>query len=201
MRIKRGWLLGVGVVSATALIGAIYVFTHPLVFNESFFGHAHCIAIAGGTLRQYSVEHGGRFPSHTNGYADALVLLGGGVDFALTGPGYNTEVFKRVRRTGEDAPEVEFGRVYVQGLSETNDPSLVLLFDKHPTPGGDHCHLWHRLNAPLAREVVFIDGSHRTIRESAWPAFARSQVDLLVTAGIPRLQAQPFYDEAERTGR
>ena len=70
----------------------------------------------------YAEEHGGRFPFSTNGYGAALVLVNGGWDESLTGPGYDARVFERVRRTGEVAPAIEFGRVYVQGLSETNDP-------------------------------------------------------------------------------
>src|SRR5712664_2178423 len=102
---------------AAFVVGAIctfYVRTHPLVFNESFWGHAHCIVGGGQSLRLYALDHGGRFPYHTNGYGDALLMVNGGWDAALTGPGYDTRVFERARRTGEDAPEVEFGRVYVQ---------------------------------------------------------------------------------------
>lgn len=143
----------VGVLIGLAAVCCMYVTTHPLVFNESFMGHAHCIVGGGQSLGFYAHDHSGRFPFHTNGYGDALVMMESGWDEALTGPGYDASVFARVRRTGEDAPEIEFGRVYVQGLSETNDPEIVLLFDKMPTPGGDHCHFFARVRAPLSREV------------------------------------------------
>jgi hypothetical protein len=118
----------------------------------------------------------------------------------LTGPGYNARVFERVRRTGENAPESEFGRVYVQGLSETNDPEIALLFDKLPTPGGDHCHLLRRLSAPLAREVWTVGYDHRVIQETEWPAFSKHQIELLVAAGLPREQAEMYYAEKPRKG-
>ena len=188
--------------AASGLIAGVgwwYVRSHPLVFNESFLEHAHCIAIAGSSLRQYAHDHGGRFPSHTNGYGDALLLMTEyNVDFALTGPGYDTVALARHRLTGGDAPEAEFGRVYVQGLTETNDPDLVLLFDKLPTPGGDHCHGFARLRKPLAREVARVDGSHSTILESRWPAFTREQIEMLIAAGISREQAKAYYAEPPR---
>ena len=149
----------------------------------------------GQSLSLYAHDHGGRFPYHTNGYGDALVMMDSGWDAALTGPGYDAAVFARIRRTGEDAPENEFGRVYVQGLSETNDPEIVLLFDKMPTPGGDHCHFLARVFAPLAREVWTIGSDRRVVRESEWPAFVKGQIELLVAAGIAQEQAERYYSE------
>jgi hypothetical protein len=80
-------------------------------------------------------------------------------------------------------------------LSETNDPEIVILFDKLPTPGGDHCHGFRRLSAPLGREIWTIGGSMKFIPESRWPAFAKEQIELLVVAGIPRDQAERYYSE------
>lgn len=181
-------------------IGAIalcycYVKSHPLVFNESFLSHAHCIKGAGLALIFYADENGGNFPFHPDGYGDALLLLDENSDDSLTGPGYDTRVLKRVRKTGENAPENEFGRVYVQGLSETSDPNIALLFDKLPTPGGDHCHLFRRMTAPLGREVWTIGLGMQFIPESEWPAFSKNQIGLLVNAGIAREQAEAYYSE------
>jgi hypothetical protein len=176
-----------------ALACTIYVRTHPLVFNESFFEHAHCIAGASSVLRGYALDHEGRYPTHANGYGDALVLIDDHWDEALTGPGYTTAVFDRVRKTGEDAPEAEFGRVYVQGLNTESDSRLAILFDKVPTPGGDHTQHIHRFFAPLCREVLFVHGDHSTIREKDWPAFAKHQVELLVDAGFTREKAEEYY--------
>jgi hypothetical protein len=184
-----------GILAILVVACVIYVRTHPLVFNESFMGHAHCMVGGGQSLTRYAREHGGQFPFHTNGYGDALVMMESGWDSTLTGPGYDTAVFERVRRTGEDAPEAEFGRVYVQGLTETNNPEIALLFDKLPTPGGDHCHFLARLSAPLAREVWTIASGRQVIRESEWRAFAKRQIELLVAAGISREQAERYYAE------
>jgi hypothetical protein len=181
----------------TAIVGfsAFYVRTHPLVFNESFFQRAHCIVGGGLSLESYAEEHQGRFPFSTNGYGDALVLVDAGWDESLTGPGYDARVFERVRRTGENAPESEFGRVYVQGLSKSNDPEIALLFDKLPTPGGDHCQFLRRIIAPLAREVWTVGGERHVIEETGWPAFSKHQIQLLVTAGVSRDQAEMYYSE------
>ncbi len=184
-----------GILAVAVAVCFIYVRTHPLVFNESFTGHAHCIVGGGQSLSLYAHDHGGRFPHHTNGYGDALVMMESDWDAALTGPGYDAAVFAHVRRTGEDAPEIEFGRVYVQGLTETNNPEIALLFDKLPTPGGDHCHFLARVSAPLAREVWTIGSDRQVIRESEWPTFAKRQIELLVASGITREQAERYYSE------
>lgn len=184
------------VVSAVAILAAtcvIYVKTHPLVFNESFFSHAHCIKGGGLDLERYAHEHGGMFPFHTNGYGDALVLVNNGWDEALTGPGYDTKVFERARNTGEDVPESEFGRMYVQGLSTTNSPEIAILFDKLSTPGGDHCHLFRRMFAPPGREVWTIGGDMRFVPETKWPVYAKEQIELLLAAGIARKQAEMYF--------
>lgn len=172
---------------------ACYVRMHPLVFNESFWEHAHCINATGVALEGYAFDHGGRYPSHTNGYGDALLLLENVWLPALTGPGYDAGVFERARRTGQIVPEKECGRVYVQGLSQTNNSGIALFFDKKPTPG-DHCHFLRRIWAPSVREVWMIGGDE-AIRETEWPAFARRQVELLVAAGMAREQAERYYTE------
>ena len=196
-KLKRRLSIFAAVLAVVVALSFYYVRTHPLVFNESFLGHAHCMKVGGLGLMGYAHEHGGQFPFHTNGYGDALLLLiNDGWDAALTGPGYHTQIFQRGRKTGEDAPESEFGRVYVQGLRDSNDAEIALLFDKLPTPGGDHCHLFSRMFAPLGREIWTIGGGLRFISESRWPAFAKEQIELLVAAGIPREQAERYYSES-----
>lgn len=184
----------------------LYVVARPQVFNESFFSHAHCMSSAGAGLQAYAMDHDGSFPFHTNGYSDALLLATNYCsDRELTGPGYDEAVFQRVRRSGENASEEEFGRVYVQGLKRNNHPEIAILFDKAPTPGGDHCHLFRRLWAPMGREVYTVGDGMRFVRESEWGAYARHQIELLVAAGFEPGLAQWYYsakhDEPFRSGR
>ena len=146
------------------------------------------------SLLMYAHDNHGRFPFHTNGYADALLLVSDAWLPSFTGPGYDAGVLERARHSGEDVPENECGRVYVQGLSETNSPKIALLFDKLPTPG-DHRHFLSRIGAPLVREVLLLDGSMQVIQETEWPAFSKRQIELLVAAGIPRNQAQTYYSQ------
>lgn len=175
-----------------------YIKTHPLVFNESFFEHAHCILQTGMAFNNYAADHDGHFPFDTNGYGKALLLLAdytGNFWACLTGPGYEGKVFEVAAESGGNIPEGECGRVYVQGLSATDNPKIALFFDKLPTPGGDHCHGFHRMFAPLAREVWTVGSSRQVVKESDWHAFAKEQVDLLVAAGISRTQAEEYYRE------
>lgn len=184
------FICAVGVVAAYC---TYYVRAHPMVFNESFFGHAHCWKIADGYLAQYAQEHGGRFPFHTNGYGDAVMLIPEVWLGCFSGPGYDTKAWEQALRTGGHIPEDQCGRVYVQGLSVTNDPEIVLLFDKIPT-AGDHRHFFSRIGAPLVREIVKIGGVE-IVPETEWPALAKRQIELLVAAGIAREQAESYYSE------
>jgi hypothetical protein len=192
-----------GLVAAVIVFCVFYVRTHPLIFNESFLGHAHCIKLMSLALDSYAADHDGHYPADTNGYGNALLQLTSyTANFweGLTGPGYNGKVFKEAARTGLLIPESECGRVYVQGLSETNNPEIALFFDKLPSPGGDHCHFPWRLYAPLVREVCTVGsgGGYRVIRESEWKAYATNQIELLVTAGVPRKRAEEYYAESPK---
>jgi hypothetical protein len=171
----------------------VYVRTHPLVFNESWMEHAHCIVIAGLTLEDYARQHGGRFPYHVKGYGNALLQLDEDTFHTLTGPGYSDVAFYEAKRNGTDLPEEACGRVYIQGLTNKNNPDIVLLFDKLPTPGGDHCSLPRRLWAALGREYWTVGGGHSFVEESDWPRFAKEQVELLVKEGFAREEAERLF--------
>jgi len=179
-----------------ALLILIYIRTHPQVFNESFFSHAHCMPQAVGALLQYAEEHGGKFPAHTNGYGDALMLLS--PEYAhwsvLTGPGYDSNDFTQWKQSGTNVPESECGRVYIQGLSKGSNPDIAILFDKLPTPG-DHCHFPKRLWRPFGRDVCFVGTSWTFVLESAWPEFTKNQIELLVKEGFDRTNAEALYAE------
>ena len=179
---------------ALGIAGTIYVQMSPLIFNESFLSHAHCIKSAGLELLNYADQHGGLFPTHPRGYGDALLMLDENVYYTLTGPGYDDAAFQLAKNLGTPLAKKDCGRVYIQGLNNTVNPKIAILFDKISTPGGDHCHLFARMSAPLGREVLFVVGYHEFIPDSEWPAFVQGQLALLATAGIPPVEAQRLYD-------
>ena len=146
-------------------------------------------------LKIYADDNGGKFPAHASGYAAALQLLMKppdhlmGTYLVMGAPGgYSGKVFEDANSKGAWVREADCGRVYVQGLREDSKPEIALVFDKQPSPG-DHAHGWLRWNAPLRREVCLVDGSMVVIDESAWPEFARKQIELLVEAGLSPLEA------------
>lgn len=196
MRRWKKRMLAVIVVGVIAAV--VYVRASPLTFNESLWHHAHCIKIAGLALHNYAEANGGRFPTHPNGYGNALLLLNDDLFFALTGPMYDAAAFHDAKRSGRILAEEECGRVYVQGLTLRSDSQIVVLFDKCPTPGGDHRHFPDRLWAPLGREVLFVDGTMRFVLECDWPAFARNQIELLEKNGIARAEAERLYASPHR---
>jgi hypothetical protein len=93
-------------------------------------------------------------------------------------------------KTGAHVPEERCTRAYVQGLSDTNNPEIALVFDRYPTRGGDH---FRRPWGPRLRDVGMLDGSMVSVREEKWPEFRRKQIELLVAEGISRTQAEELY--------
>jgi hypothetical protein len=180
------------------IVGVAYVQTHPLVFNESLWSHAHCIKAAGLTLDGYAQDHGGKFPYDVKGYGNALLILPEECYHTLTGPGYDTDAFHEAKRTGGVLHEDDCGRVYIQGLTTKSNHQIALLFDKVPTPGGDHCHFPTRLWAPLGREVWLVGCHQEFVPESAWPDFASKQVELLVKEGFDRQVAVRLFTPQPR---
>lgn len=108
-----------------------------------------------------------------------------------TGPGDDGALFRLALRTGERIPEQKCSRIYIQGLSQANNPQIAVLWDKKSSPGGDH---FHRRWGPLLREVCLLDGSMQVIPEKNWAAFVTNQIELLVQDGIPRPAARHYYE-------
>ena len=178
---------------SVALLGALswlYIGTHPLVFLK---GHQHCIKFAGLSLEYFAKEHDGKFPFHTKGYPNALLMLDEDRFYSLTGPGYDAASLYDAKRLPRDLTEQECGRVYIQGLTKESNPEIVLLFDKLPTPGGDHCQLPLRLWAPLGREVWTVGTLDHFVEERDWPEFVKKQVKLLMKEGFDQNEAERLF--------
>lgn len=166
-----------------------------------FHAHEHCIKQAGIAFKMYSEDNNGNLPYHTNGFGNALLLLVKGEYLGdtngdssirpITGPGDDGSLFREALQTGAPIPEQKCSRIYIQGLFQTNNPSLAILWDKKSAPGGDH---FHRPWGPLLREVCLLDGSMQVIPEKSWPAFVSNQVEMLVQDGIPRATARHYYE-------
>ncbi len=183
---KRRVIWGLGIGSSMLVLLAFWVFC--LVA-----GHQHCVKQTALSLRSYAIDHDGRFPFHTNGFGDAIFLL---LKENICGPAMFTapdddgNLLKECMKTGAHMPEERCTLAYVQGLSDTNNPMIALVFDRYPTPGGDHSR---RPWGPLLREVAMLDGSMRSIHEEKWPEFRRRQIELLVAEGISRARAEKLY--------
>jgi hypothetical protein len=180
------WGLGLGLP-----VLALVMFV--IVLNTFWPGHQHCMKQTGLSLRTYAIDHDGKFPFHTNGLGDAILLLLK-EDLCppamFTAPGDDGNLLKECLRTGAHMPEERCTRAYVQGLSETNNPEIALVFDRYPTPGGDH---GRRPWGPPLREVALVDGGMQTIPEKKWPEFRRKQIELLVAEGFSRITAEKLY--------
>jgi hypothetical protein len=167
------------------------------IYYGCHYVHQHCIKSAGLAFRLYEGGHNGQFPSSTNGFGDALLMLAKEYpDYIrnISGPDDDGHIFKEALQSHFIVPEDQCSRVYIQGLSEMNDPQICILFDRDSHKGGDHFRSpWGH---PL-REVCLLDGSMQVIPDEKWPEFSRNQVDLLVAAGFSRTNALRFYPDAE----
>src|SRR5258708_2181997 len=103
---RRSRLLKPAVAMVAAVLGALYwyVKSHPLVFNESLWQHAHCMPQAAGALLTYAHDHQGRFPYHANGWGDALLMLTPERSwfYFINGPGYDNSAFDEAFASGRD---------------------------------------------------------------------------------------------------
>jgi len=191
-------LIVAGILLAFAVL--IFVALMSIGVVNPFHAHEHCIVQTGIAFRMYASEHGGAFPSDSNGFGNALLLLvkegtlgdrdGTHSVALLTAPGDNGDVLREAFKTGAHVPDEKCSRIYVQGLTQNNNPEIAILFDKYPTPGGDHFR--HPWGAPI-RDVCMLDGSTKSIHETNWLAFASNQVELLVKEGILRGTAEHYY--------
>jgi hypothetical protein len=125
--------------------------------------------------------------------ADSTNDYTGGFIGCLCGPGDDGHLYREALKNHSVLPEDQCTRIYIQGLSETNDPRICILFDRNSCRGGDHFRSpWgHRV-----REACLLDGSMVVIPDEKWPEFSRQQVDLLVAAGFSRTNALRFYPAA-----
>jgi hypothetical protein len=183
-------LVSGSIIALTMGFGAACSHTH-----NGTIAHQHCMKIAGMTFLQFADEHGGAFPCHTNGFGDALLLLvkdsPQDIRF-ICGPGDDGHVFSNALAHGQDVPENQCSRVYIQGLSQTNDPGLCILFDRRSVPGGDHFYG----SGERVREACMVDGFMERVPDERWAEFGRHQIELLVAAGLKREKALHYYPEA-----
>lgn len=161
-----------------------------------FGAHQHCSKGLSLSLRQYAGENEGKFPFHTNGFGDALLLLLK-EDLVtdsrtLTAPGDDGRMFNECLTNGANVDETKCSRIYIQGLSETNtgEHAVALAFDAYPTPGGDH---GRRPWGEPIRDVVMADGSVEFIHEKNWPKFATNQINCLVELGMSRSEMETLF--------
>ena len=159
--------------------------------------HQHCIKNAGMAFHIYANDHGGRLPFSTNGFGDALLILIKEDPVYLhniCGPDDDGHIFRESLTNHAIVPEEKCSRVYIQGLNESNDQQICILFDRNSCRGGDHFRSpWgHRV-----REICMLDGSMGVIPDEKWPEFSRNQIELLVAAGFSRTNASRYYPTAQ----
>ena len=191
----------IAAITATALFLLVLLVSAFFLIGRFnlFHTHEHCIKNTGLTLRIYAEEHNGRYPFNTNGFGDAIAdfVKDYSPEFVriFTAPGDDGKWLEQSIAAGKHLPEENCSRAYVQGLCETNNLQIAIVFDRYPTRGGDHQRCpW----GPWLREVSLLDGSMRVIEEKNWPEFRKKQIELLVAEGFTRERAEGFYKPMAR---
>jgi hypothetical protein len=191
---KRKWLSVLGLLAVLPMIwfGSWFV----IAYFNLFGAHLHCNKGLSLSLRQYADDNNGKFPFHTNGFGDALLLLLK-EDYVLnartlTAPGDDGTRFNEALTNQTDVDESKCSRIYIQGLSETETAKypVALVFDAYPTRGGDH---GRRPWGEPIRDIVWSDGSAGSVHESSWPTFATNQIELLVKLGQDRTEMEKLF--------
>ena len=167
------------------------------IYYGCHYVHQHCIKGAGIAFQIYSSAYQGQLPFSTNGFGNALLILAKedpSCIHNICGPDDDGHIFTDALKNNSSVSEDQCSRVYIQGLSESSDPQIWLLFDRNSCRGGDHFRSpWgHRV-----REVCMLDGSMQVISHEHWPEFSLNQVELLVAAGFSRTNALHFYPSAK----
>ncbi|MBL8794818.1 MAG: hypothetical protein JNM56_12995 [Planctomycetia bacterium] len=137
------------------------------------YGHSHCcIQFMRHALEMYAMKHG-RFPSGEATPEASLSLLyhddnecGAGV---LRGKTVPLAVVERILNEGGLLGPDTCGWHYVEGLSPQDDRRFAILWDKVGLG-----HNGQRLSPP-GREVLFVGGEVRIIRQADWPTFLAEQ--------------------------
>lgn len=190
---KIAWTVGI---VATALVIASGMLVRK-IWTGWQKGHRHCFKGTGLGFQAFAKDHFGRYPEHTNGFGDALLLLvrSNYLDVShVCGPNDGGAVFLAALTNNTDVPEELCSRVYVQGLSADMPKSVCMMYDRKSFPGGDHRYGW----GPPIREYITSDGSMSTIGDDRWPQFCYDQIATLIELGFTRKQAEYYFPDAKK---
>ena len=139
------------------------------------YGWSHCcIKGMGSSLRCYAMDHEGRFPAGGDTPEASLSLLYSNyIDaYTLRGKTVPLEVTQAaLTKNGKLGPD-SCGWHYVEGLTEADDPEIVILWDKI---GLDH-NGGRRKGG--GHEVAFVDGSCQFVTGRKWSEFLEKQRQL-----------------------
>ena len=196
MRIIRRIVMAVLVLTVLGGIGA-YVFQKV----KYPYGRSHnCLVHLKLAFLMYAMDHEGRFPAgqatpeaslsllHKEGHISASLLRG------MTAP---PEKVDAILTKGELLGPDTCGWHYVEGLTESADPEIAILWCKEPLG-----HYGQRTK-DKSREVLFVDGGYKSIPGDKWDEFLKEQERLLAQrstrekAGFPLVNATVISPEGE----
>src|SRR6185503_7260796 len=162
---KKALISVVGLlVVATAITAGVYRYRYPYGYRTCFMP---CLL---GALRIYAEEHDGRFPDGTNSI-DALIKLapqytGESTDL-LAGITGDRKKFRERLRRGQRLGTNDSSWVYRRGLSVTDAPDLILVYESKSG------FAWNGRRS-RGRLVGFVSGDFRQVSEDEFKELIKS---------------------------
>ncbi len=162
------------------------------------YGYSHsCSKALGMSLRIYADERSGWLPhglATPEASLSLLVTNDPTIQQLLRGKNVPQKVVDETLARDRFLGPESCGWHYVEGLRESDDPEIAVLWDK--VTG-----LWHNGNRKgwVMHEVVLLDGSMQFVSREKWPDFVQRQRQLLAETIAKRTKAEPpirWSDEA-----
>ena len=188
MRIVRRIMMAVIVL---AVLGGIAAYVFQRIRYP--YGRSHnCLVHLKLAFLMYAMDHEGRFPAGQATPEASLSLLhkeGHISPSLLSGMTIPREKVEAILTGGELLGPESCGWHYVEGLTESTDPEIAILWCKEPLG-----HYGQRTK-DKSREVLFVSGQYKSIPGDKWDEFLKEQERRLAQrsvrekAGFPMVNA------------
>ena len=160
-------------------------------YKEDYpFGASHCCMDAMWlALRLYAQEHGGAYPAGESSPEASLSLLckSNYIDVGtIRGMTVPESIVRGIFQGGGLLGPQNCGWQYIEGMTQTNDPRIALLYCKEALG-----HNGQRTKDG-GRQVLFVgDGGIQWVSGDRWQAFLSEQMELLRSRGAKLKESSP----------
>jgi hypothetical protein len=178
--------IAIGAAVLGCIVGALFFWIRSQLPSYPY-GPSHCcLKGVGVALHMYAQKYGGHYPAGAGSPEASLSLLyreGSEDAEGLRGKSVPVEKVQRILERGDLLGPDSCGWHYVEGLTDSDDPNLAVVWDK---VGLGH----NGQDIGGGRSVLLVCGSEEVVPAADWPAFLKRQQQLMAarrpTAGQSR---------------